>query len=310
MSDLILHHYASSPFSEKVRLVLGMKGLHWKSVDIPVMMPKPDVVALTGGYRRTPFMQIGADIYCDSALMCRVIDRLQPEPPLYPDETGAIVHMVSQWADSALFWVAVPLTIQINGPVGIFPQATPEFLKAFGADRASMTAGVRRPGLHDTRVQLSHYLGWIEQQLGDGRPFVLGSLPSIADFSIAQSVWFMHLSPKVAAVLQPFAKLLGWYARMKAFGHGTHDELSSSDALAIAAAATSTVGCSIDPALGFDAGAEVTVNALDYGADPVAGTLVGLTHDEVVLERSDHRAGRVHVHFPRIGFQIKAQSRP
>ena len=84
MTELILHHYARSPFSEKVRLVLGMKRLHWKSVDVPVMMPKPDVVALTGGYRRTPFMQIGADIYCDTALMCRVIDRLQPEPALQP----------------------------------------------------------------------------------------------------------------------------------------------------------------------------------------------------------------------------------
>jgi len=309
MSDLILHHYASSPFSEKVRLVLGMKGLHWKSVDIPVMMPKPDVVALTGGYRRTPFMQIGADIYCDSALMCRVIDRLHPEPPLYPDETGAIVNVVAQWADSALFWVAVPMTIQINGPVGIFPQATPEFLKAFGADRATMTAGVRRGSAQDNRVMVTNYLGWIEQQLGDGRPFVLGSLPSIADFSIAQSVWFMHLAPKVAALLLPYAKLLAWYARMMAFGHGTSEALSSSDAITLAASAGPTAACSVEPGLGFDAGTAVTVNALDYGADPVAGTLVGLSHDEVVLERSDDRAGRVHVHFPRIGFQIRAESR-
>ncbi len=55
MSELILHHYANSPFSEKVRLVLGLKGLSWRSVTVPVMMPKPDVLALTGGYRRTPF---------------------------------------------------------------------------------------------------------------------------------------------------------------------------------------------------------------------------------------------------------------
>ena len=218
--------------------------------------------------------------------------------------------LVAQWADSALFWVAVPMTVQMNGPVGIFPQATPEFLKAFGADRASMSAGARRPGLHDTRVQLSNYLGWIEQQLGDGRPFVLGSLACIADFSMAQSVWFMHLSSKVAALLQPYPKLLAWYARMKAFGHGTHDELSSTDALAIAAAATSTAACSVDPALGLDAGAEVTVNALDYGADPVAGTLVGLSQHEVVVARRDERAGTVHVHFPRIGFQIKMEKRP
>ena len=58
MPDLILHHYPSSPFSEKMRLVLGYKKLGWKSVVIPAIMPKPDVLALTGGYRKTPFLQV------------------------------------------------------------------------------------------------------------------------------------------------------------------------------------------------------------------------------------------------------------
>jgi hypothetical protein len=31
---------------------------------------------------------------------------------------------------------------------------------------------------------------------------------------------------------------------------------------------------------------------------------VGLSAERVTLERSDERAGTVHVHFPRIGFQI------
>ncbi|MDP1969054.1 MAG: glutathione S-transferase N-terminal domain-containing protein, partial [Burkholderiaceae bacterium] len=62
MAELILHHYANSPFSEKVRLILGYKSLAWKSVLVPSLMPKPDVQALTGGYRKTPILQIGADI--------------------------------------------------------------------------------------------------------------------------------------------------------------------------------------------------------------------------------------------------------
>jgi glutathione S-transferase len=308
MSELILHHYASSPFSEKVRLVLGLKGLAWRSVDVPVMMPKPDVLPLTGGYRRTPFLQIGADVYCDSALMCRVIDRLAPQPPLYPASCGGAAPVLSQWADTALFWVAVPLTIQLGGPLGIFPQQSPEFLKAFAADRAAMTGGLRRPGPHDARAALLNYLGWIEQQLGDGRAYVLGAEPCIADMSIAQSVWFMNLSPKVSqTLLAPYPRLCAWYARVAAFGHGQSRELSSGEALDVSASAGRHAPCAVDPSLGFEAGAEVAVNALDYGADPVPGRLVGLSLDEVVLERDDPRAGRVHVHFPRIGYQIKAK---
>src|SRR5262245_45380016 len=59
--EIIFHHYPTSPFSEKVRLVFGMKGLKWRSVEIPNMMPKPDLLPLTGGYRKTPVMQVGAE---------------------------------------------------------------------------------------------------------------------------------------------------------------------------------------------------------------------------------------------------------
>jgi glutathione S-transferase len=307
MNDPILHHYPASPFSEKVRLVLGFKGLTWRSVTVPVMMPKPDVVALTGGYRRTPFLQIGADVYCDTALMCRVLDRLAPQPPLLPAAGAALAPILAQWADSALFWAAVPLTIQLGGPAGLLPEASPEFLQAFAADRAAMSAGLRRPAPHDARAHLASYLGWLEGLLGDGRAFVLGAEPCLADFAIAQSPWFIRRSPKAATqLLDSHPRLLAWYERVAAFGHGSSSELTSGDALAVAAGAGRHAPCEVDPSLGFDAGSDVTVNALDYGADPVPGRLVGLSLDEVVLERVDERAGRVHVHFPRIGYQIKA----
>jgi glutathione S-transferase len=307
MDDLILHHYAASPFSEKVRLVLGFKGLAWTSVTVPVMMPKPDVVALTGGYRRTPFLQIGADVYCDTALMCRLIDRIAPQPPLLPPASAGLAPILAQWADSALFWAAVPLTIQLGGPGGILPDLSPEFLKAFAADRAAMSAGIRRPAAHDARAHLANHLQALETTLADGRRFVLGEAACIADFAIAQSPWFIRLSPKVAAqLLHGYPRLLEWYERVAAFGHGTHAELSSAAALRISAEAPGHAPCRVDATLGFEAGADVTVNALDYGADPVAGALVGQTLDEVVIERRDDRAGVVHVHFPRIGYQIKA----
>ena len=64
MTEPVLHHYPASPFAEKVRAMLGFKGLAWKSVQIPLILPKPDVVALTGGYRKTPIVQVGAGWCC------------------------------------------------------------------------------------------------------------------------------------------------------------------------------------------------------------------------------------------------------
>ena len=65
-TDTILHHYFNSPYSEKVRIQLAIKGLVWSSVVQPSVMPKPDRTPLTGGYRRIPVMQIGAEVFCDS----------------------------------------------------------------------------------------------------------------------------------------------------------------------------------------------------------------------------------------------------
>ena len=92
MADIILHHYPMSPFAEKIRLVLGYKKINWTSVIIPMMMPKPDVVSLTGGHRRTPLLQIGADIYCDTALICDVLEHLYPAPTLYPEHQKGLAN--------------------------------------------------------------------------------------------------------------------------------------------------------------------------------------------------------------------------
>ncbi len=308
MADLILHHYATSPFSEKVRLVLGLKALAWRSVTVPSMMPKPDVVALTGGYRRTPFMQIGGDVWCDSALMCRVIDRLAPEPPLYPTSCAGSADIVAHWADTALFWVAVPFTLQPAGAAHLFAGMPPEQLKAFRDDRAAMTQGMRRPTLADAAAQLNSYLRWLEQQLGDGRTYLMGDAPSIADVATAQSVWFIRRAPPVATVLEQHARVRAWYERVHAFGHGTSEPMTSAEALEVARQATTHAETSVAPGEAHAYGTVVTVTPTDYAFDPVAGRLVGLNDEEVVIARVDPRAGHVHVHFPRIGYQVRAQA--
>src|SRR5690349_1472269 len=104
MADIILHHYPTSPFAEKVRRMLAFKKLEWQSVHIPRIMPKPDLMPLTGGYRRTPVLQIGADVYCDTALIAEVLERIQPEHSLYPPQVAGMASILAQWADATLFW--------------------------------------------------------------------------------------------------------------------------------------------------------------------------------------------------------------
>jgi glutathione S-transferase len=304
MSDLILHHYDMSPFAEKVRLMLGFKGLAWRSVHIPPVMPKPDVIALTGGYRKTPVLQIGADIYCDTALIARVLEARQTAPTLYP-ATAPLAVPLAQWADGTLFQAAVCWAMQPAGVAAILGNPSPEVLMGFATDRAAMRGSVPRLTLPDGTVQLRAHLAALEAQLAQGGPWLLGAAPCIADFSVGHCLWFIQRARPVAHLLADYPALSAWLARLLAIGHATSTALDSAGAVAVAAAAAGHAPVAVAPGLGFEPGQAVSVAATDYGADPVAGTLVGLTPESVTVRRSDARAGTLHVHFPRFGFQIK-----
>jgi glutathione S-transferase len=309
--DLILHHYPLSPFAEKVRLVLGAKKLAWRSVHIPVVMPKPDLTALTGGYRKTPVLQIGCDIYCDTALICRVLDARAPEPALYPPALAGVARMLAQWADSTLFWSATPYAIQPSTLAAVFGNVPPEAVKAFVADRTALRPNVPRPNGVDAGVAFGHYLGWLESLLADGRSHIAGAQLSIADFSVAHPLWFVHRLPPLAGVFDAQPTLKAWLEGMLAIGHGTSTKMSAEEAIDVAASAASSgahAAASVEPGLGFEAGDKVSVTPSDYGFDPVHGSLVGLSRDSVTVLRRDERAGVLQVHFPRIGFQIKKEA--
>jgi glutathione S-transferase len=304
-TSFILHHYDASPFSEKVRLMLGHKGLDWVSVKVPVIMPKPDVTALTGGYRRTPIAQVGADIYCDTALIAQLLEQRTPTPSLFP-ASAPLAPLLAQWADSTLFWTVIPYTMQPAGLAHVFAGVPPEVLKAFGADRAPFTAGMKRQSAAEATVNLGAALATLQAQLTDGRPWLFGAEASVADFSVAHCLWYVRKGGPLAGIVAQHAQLDAWLSRVLAIGHGRPEKLNSEDAVALAAATNAYAACQVQPGAGFEAGQSVTITPMDYGCDPVQGELVGLDTTEAVLRRTDERAGTVHVHFPRAGYQVKA----
>ncbi|MGQ2923494.1 MAG: glutathione S-transferase family protein [Hydrogenophaga sp.] len=307
MQDLILHHYATSPFSEKVRLMLGHKQLAWQSVNIPRIMPKPDVIALTGGYRRTPFLQIGADIYCDTALISDVLEHRQPTPTLYPEHLKGAARVLAQWADSTLFWAAMGHNLSPKGAAALFAGQPPEAAQAFAADRGAMRNGMTslRPG--DATAAYKSYLRRLSTMV-ETQPFLLGDAPCVADFAAYHPLWFSRVvNPAMAGVLDATPHVLAWMDRMAALGHGQMSKLTSTEAIAVAAAAEPAplTDDTFQDDHGIALGSRVTVAAEVFGQEPTEGILRAATRTRYTLERTDERAGRVHVHFPRIGFVLR-----
>ena len=309
MAEIILHHYAESPFAEKIRLILGFKRLKYRSVDVPMMLPKPDVVALTGGNRRAPTMQIGSDIYCDTALMVDVLERLQPEPTLFPREHAATARILAAWADQHWFAAGVGYAMQPEGFNSMFAKYSAEHRAAFIEDRKGFRKGAApRMALHGATAVLRQHLDRFDAQLSDGRAFLLGREATIADFSFYHPLWFIERATAVASFLSGWPQVQRWMQRVAAIGHGVPTPLSSGEAIEIArkGAVATLRSEAIDAPGPCAVNTSVTVTPTDYGMDPVAGELVAEYTNEWVVKRTDPRAGTLHVHFPRTGYQINA----
>lgn len=301
--ELILHHYPVSPYSEKIRLALGLKNLGWRSLEVSWVMPRPYTTPLTGGYRRVPVLQVGADIYCDTALIARELERRFPEPTLFPDDSRGLASMLGGWADSRFFTAAMIVTLG-----GMGDALPPEFVE----DRKNM-AGSRfdldrmRAGLPAMRDQYRAQLGWIDEQLGDGRDYLLGKAPGWADINAYFNCFFVRrMCPAEAGPIDGFERLPDWEKRMQAIGHGSPEPIDGEQALAIARAAEPRTEPATDPGEpnGLRSGDAVAVTADDYAKNPVTGELVASSAQHIAIRRVDEKAGAIVIHFPRTGYVV------
>jgi glutathione S-transferase len=245
MSDIILHHYWQSPVTEKVRAVLGIKGLTWNSVEIPRLPPKPALMPLTGGYRLTPVLQMDADIYCDTHAIIRELERRYPEPTIYPVGAQGLSWAIAEWTDGKLFRNVIET---------VFSDTRDTMPEGFWKDRGRLYFGADYDGeniqanlgqnLSDIRAQF----GYIDMRVSEGRDFMLGEVPGLPDALCYYLVWFFRRRYSGGTqFLEQFPSLRTWEQRMADIGHGTPQNMSSNHALDVAANAEPTIQEQADP---------------------------------------------------------------
>ena len=300
MPDPILHHFDLSPFAEKIRKAFGLKGLAWRSVQIPMVMPKPQLMPLTGGYRKTPVLQVGADIYCDTHLIARELESRFPTPSLFAEGAGLPLALGS-WSDKPFFEAGAGLSMGVNREL---PEALLKDRKAFFNFMDFSRLPDELPYLY---TQIRAHAELVDLQLRDGRAFLQGTRATWADINAWFVVWMARTF--VAPIDISFAaleRMASWETRMKSIGHGVRSEIDAEQALDIARTSDPRKPAGVDAAdpLALREGERVSVTPDDYGKEPVLGQLVSLQINEVAVLRHDARVGDVVVHFPRIGYRV------
>lgn len=305
MTDIILHHYPQSPVAEKVRVGLGIKGATWRSVEIPRIPPKPDLMPLTGGYRRTPVMQIGADIYCDSQCILRELENRIPSPTFYPGNSNGLAWLVSRTTEEGLFSDMIRVVLGAN--VADLPEA-------FANDRGRLYFGPdydleqEAEALPHVLAQIRAHYGWVEQQLAGGQKFLFGDTPGLADAAVYYLVWFLRGRWSGGPdFLSEFPALEAWEKRVEALGHGNSTEMTADEALEIARTAKPSepiTGDPLDPQE-LKPGQRVSVVPDVDGGDPlVKGAIQVVTRETIGILRDDPRVGEICIHFPRAGYRV------
>jgi glutathione S-transferase len=304
MSEIILHSYDESPFTQRALRVLGIKGLDWRWVRTPMLPPKDDLLALTGGYRGTPVMQIGADVYIDSQLIAAELERRFPRPSLFPAGELGAAFMLVKWSD-AFFRSAFAVAINLRSS---------QWPEVFVADRRRLFEdfdwdAALRDAAH-ARCQFRAHATLLDRQLADGRRFLAGDAPGMMDAQAHPFVWMARGTfPQVAAqLLEGLQHLEAWEARVAAIGEGRRTPIAAEEAFAAARAARlqTSLALAVDPhdPTGLAAGARVEVSPDDTRRGAVMGEIVVLNASEIAVRRRHDRCGEVVVHCPRIGYRV------
>ena len=305
MPDLILHHYWPSPFAHKIRLALGLVDTSWKSVEIPRVPPKPLLMPLTAGYRRTPVLQSGADVYCDTQNIVRAISELTATSLLLPTRQRGQIFALTDWVDGTVFNLAArviltsaldtapPEFIQDRGGLYFGPNWTPEGLKA-------QLPGVIR--------QLAAHLDSINQGLTDTGGYFTESL-SYADISIAYVAWFIRGRWDVGPeFLSQFPSVERIERNVHEQSTDRHEELSAESALMMALQAESIAPRGVEAQIGsgLSEGMPVLIRPQAETSDPpIIGRLRYLDRVRVSIDHQDPQVGNVVVHLPVAGYQIQ-----
>lgn len=302
MTRFILHHGPLSPFSEKVRAMLGYTRLHWHSVPALEVPPRPALALLTGGYRRMPVAQIGADIFCDTRIIAAEIARLSETPTLAVENLDDHHHQFVQHADQRVFQAGMTQSFTLTLIRNVLKVRSLWDLCRFIWDRIIMNCRANIPLMQRSQAHaiMNHHIAALESQLHDD--FLFGSQPTAADFSAYHTLWYLKrlCQPQW---LDTYPRVNTWIERMETFGNGQAHNLSSIEALEHARLAQPrdiAAEDQQDPLIGR----QVSIAPSDYAMTPTHGILVGSTSHRWILSRSAPDIGTVHVHFPKHGYQL------
>jgi len=229
------------------------------------------------------------------------LERRYPQPSLFPDGNPGLHQALVKWSD-AFFRCSLYLIIATQSR---------DWPEEFLADRKDLFFDIDFDAvsrdLDYHRAQLRAHAALLDQQLADGRDYLAGDSPSLADIHAFSVPWVSRAAmPEVNELFAGFTRLAAWEERVAAIGEGRRNPVDAAAAHAAAQQAEPVTEEAVDAgdAQDLQTGQAVTVAPDDARRGAVTGNLVLANALEVAVRHGNDTVGEVVVHFPRLGYRI------
>lgn len=169
--ELKLYGAALSPFVRKTRVFMQEKGIPFEAIHIDPNNPPEDFVKLNP-LKRIPVLQHGDRVIADSAVICRYLESVFPENPLYPTDPWdqARCSWYEKFADYEL---GVTCTFSVFRNRVIMPLIG----RTCDEDKVQKALNTSIPPL----------FAYLDQELA-GKNYLLGEQMTIADIALASQL--------------------------------------------------------------------------------------------------------------------------
>lgn len=234
--SIVLHDAANSPCGRRVRMVLLEKGVPFEIrwLNLALMDQKRPAYLALNPSGLVPTLEHADRVIFESNVIAEYLDDCFPTPPLVPVDPWERTRM-RMWLAFELEW-AKPFRDVIYETYGkqrlrqsgVTPERLPELvgertpLGAYARFAVKvLTAPPDRDLIADRTAVLFERMDWMEWELRDGRPWLLGETYSYADIALAPRLAmfpFIGIDdlpgryPRIGAFLERVAARPAWAA--------------------------------------------------------------------------------------------------
>ena len=199
MSDVTVFGFQRSTYVNVVRLILTEKGVPFRFHDTEDEMYAPEHLA-RHPFGRVPVLQHGDFVLSETSAIAAYVDEVLEGPKLTPDAPRPRARM-NQWISNVNAYFYPYMIYHISHERNVFPELGIEPKQAI-VDRALPIA--------------QRCLEVMDRELTDGRPFIVGDRPTLADFFLLPMLTAFSFAPEAKALRAPFAHVNAWDGRMGA----------------------------------------------------------------------------------------------